>query len=533
MADDFRPMASGKHPICTLSRRHFIGGLGVAAGGWVSRPLAVGQTPGAAKGAAQAPGLQRPAQLSSLDTRAKIALELNGHLQLAAGDDPKAAAAAGAEVRGKSTLDYLEKIALADAADTQRSQPVAAARRYVQAEVEHWIAGKTSRNKLRPDCVETRWHPHQGLWQQYCPHVPLDAREVQLLQSPINSAALELLLPTDTAVLGSRWNIRAEDAQQVFNLDAVHRTTLEATYEKLEQGVASVQLKGVLTATANSVPTRLEIQGNLQASRGRESWLVTWLAVVIDEQRQVSQSEPGFDITARVRLIRQESQNQLSVSDDTLRGLTQLEDEGLWLVRLHSTAGRYSMLADRRWHIHRDSPEEAILRMVENNTIIAQCAISRLSGLEAGQQLTLEGLQADIRRSLGDTFRDFLESSEKVTANKLRMLRTTVTGQVDGVPIQWIYIHLSDDSGRRLALVYTMGGNVTDRFGAADEQMAMSFEWPADPAASDSPPATAASTPPAATAASAAPPPSAPKSDSKNASKSASKNASRNTAPRR
>src|SRR5690606_14271700 len=96
---------------------------------------------------------------------------------------------------------------------------------------------------------------------------------------------------------------------------------------------------------------------------------------------------------------------------------------GRWLVQLKSTAGRYSMLADRRWHIHRDSPEEAILRMVENNTVIAQCSVNRLAELEAGQQLTLEGLQADIRTLLGNGFGEFLESAEKLTSNNLRMMR--------------------------------------------------------------------------------------------------------------
>ena len=134
------------------------------------------------------------------------------------------------------------------------------------------------------------------------------------------------------------------------------------------------------------------------------------------------------------------------------------------------------MLGDRRWTTYLDTGEEAILRLIENNTIIAQCNISRLPDFEEGKQLTLEGMQADIRTSLGDKFDQFLESAEKVTGSQLRHLRSVVMGQAEEVPIQWIYNHLSDDDGHRVALIYTMGGNVTDKFAAADEQMTSSLE---------------------------------------------------------
>ena len=464
-----------------VSRRFFVGALSLASCGVAPQTLAWAQSPTPAQPVSSSKSsglLMQPQKISSLNTRCKIALELSGHLQINNEAESKAKkSVSDIEVKAKSTLDYLEKIAWTTASDAEISQPAAAARRYFTAEVENWVAGKTTRNQLRPDCTETRMLPHDGVWQQYCETYPLDAREMQLLQSPINSAAVELLLPVEPAKPNSSWTIRNEDAKLLFNLEGVHKSNLQAKISKVEKGVATVELSGELEATANSVPTHLEINGNFQVKFASRCALVTWLGLVIKEERQISQAEPGFKIAARVRMIREESDQQLPISEAGLLELVNAQDNGQWLVRLHSIAGQYSMLSDRRWHIHRDSAEEAILRMVENNTIIAQCAVSRLSDLDAGQQLTMEGLQADIRKSLGDTFREFVGSSEKVTDSKLRLLRTIVAGEVDEVPIQWIYSHLSDDSGRRLAMVFTMGGNLTDRFGAADEQMAMSFEW--------------------------------------------------------
>lgn len=483
----------------SLSRRQFVHGLSLGLVTTLGASAVFAQTAAAlepAEAAAAAAGkkkvlLVQPQQVTDLNTRTKIVLELTGQLRIKEGeaksDDEQKDAKSAIEVKGKSTLDYFEKVAFVEDVQSHNSVPAAAARRYIEAEVENWVAGTSSTSKLRPDCAETRLLPHNGLWQQYCDTNPLDSREVQLLHTPINSAAIELLLPLEPARPDSTWGIRSEDAQRLFNLDAVHNSTLEAKISKVEKGVATIVLKGVLDATANSVPTRLDIDGNFQVKLGRQCALVTWLGLVIKEDRQVSQAEPGFDITARVRLIREETDAKIDVTTEALRQLATTEDEGRWLVQLHSTAGRYSMLADRRWHIHRDSPEESILRMVENNTVIAQCTVSRLVALESGQQLTMEGLQSDIKGLLGKGFGEFLESTEKVTSNKLRMIRTVVGGQLEEVPIQWIYTHLSDDSGRRLALIYTMGGTVTDRFGAADEQMAGSFQWLADSPKLDSP----------------------------------------------
>jgi hypothetical protein len=120
--------------------------------------------------------------------------------------------------------------------------------------------------------------------------------------------------------------------------------------------------------------------------------------------------------------------------------------------------------------------------MIENNTVIAQCNVTQLPKLEAGSQVTLSGMQAEIQQSLGEKFDQFLQSSEKVIPSGLRLMRCVVVGSAEEVPVQWIYNHLSDDTGRRIAMIYAMGGNVTDRFAAADEQMTSSFELvpPAD-----------------------------------------------------
>ncbi len=97
-----------------------------------------------------------------------------------------------------------------------------------------------------------------------------------------------------------------------------------------------------------------------------------------------------------------------------------------------------------------DTGEESILRMVEKNQIVAQCNITRLPKLNAGQQLSLAGFQEDIKRGLDKNLESLVDATEKKQGN-LRVLRVTAVGKTQDVPVRWVYAHISDDNGRRVS----------------------------------------------------------------------------------
>jgi hypothetical protein len=56
--------------------------------------------------------------------------------------------------------------------------------------------------------------------------------------------------------------------------------------------------------------------------------------------------------------------------------------------------------------------------------------------------------------------------------------------------VRWVYSHVSDDSGRRVSLVFTMSGEAAESFALADEQMTGSFELLAEAPKAEPTPAT-------------------------------------------
>jgi hypothetical protein len=131
-----------------------------------------------------------------------------------------------------------------------------------------------------------------------------------------------------------------------------------------------------------------------------------------------------------------------------------------------------SAMMDRRWRMMSDLPGTAMMRMIENDRSVAQCDFRGLVALEPGTQWTLEAFQADVRRTLGEQLSDLIEADERLTASGLRVLRVTAGGAVQGVPIQWVVLHFSDDTGRRVLATFTMEGQNVEAFAGSDTQLA-------------------------------------------------------------
>lgn len=468
------------------SRRAFVAAIGAAATVGLTlashRPAAA-QTPAAA---ANRPALARSGQVAAArTTRSRIVLQLSGKLKVADPNPASKKPPREAEVKAESTVDFDERVIF-----DRDNSPLAAARDYHEASVNAWVAGNASSHQLRPERRQGRLVRKDGLWQQFCPSRTLQPREIDLLRLPINTIVLDELLPESPIKADARWEPSDLIVAELFHLEAVHSSTLSAHVVKIEDGVATIGCEGDVEGTVNSVPTKIKVTGNLQAQVTTQP-LVTWVGMSVTETREVSQAEPGFTLTARIKLIRKEEVGACAdVDQQELVELASSQDEGRWLLQVASVAGRYQFLADRRWKTIVDTGEEAILRLVENNNVVAQCNITRLPKLAAGQQLTLAGMQEDIKRSLDKSLESILEASERKNGAGLRVLRIVAIGQSSDVPVRWVYSHISDDTGRRVSLVFTMSGEAAEAFALADEQMTGSFELLPEAASGEPTPAT-------------------------------------------
>ena len=102
--------------------------------------------------------------------------------------------------------------------------------------------------------------------------------------------------------------------------------------------------------------------------------------------------------------------------------------------------------------------------------------------LPAGKQVSMDELQADIKQSLDKNFQEFLEASQTVTDDGLRVLRVVAAGESSELPIHWIYYLISNDQGRRAAFVFTLEAKLAETFAATDRALTSTFQFGERPA---------------------------------------------------
>ena len=193
------------------------------------------------------------------------------------------------------------------------------------------------------------------------------------------------------------------------------------------------------------------------------------MAINIKEERGVGHAQPGLSVEARIRV----KMDPISDFSNPLQ-LDELAHHQLkpspasTLIRFTPEAAGYQLLHRRNWQIMMDRGDLAVLRLVTDGDLVAQCNISKLEPPN-GPPLSLQQFGAEIQRALGDQFSQVVDSDESDQGG-MRVLRIAVAGEVQELPIQWIYYHVATND-QALSLVFTLDTQMAERFGAADREL--------------------------------------------------------------
>jgi hypothetical protein len=380
-----------------------------------------------------------------------------------------------------STLDYHEHYV----GDPLRASRIV--RQFSEAELKGKY-GDVARHRQLADQrrLVLAWRDQQQ-WVYNSPEHPLLAAEADLAEGWLASWFLDAV-PMETAGAGgSSVPLPLPVVAGLFRLDTVQRSTLAWQVADRQGDIQRLTIRGEVAGAAAGGATEFSLQG--KAHWDSQAKLVRWIGLSVKEQRQPTAARPGYDVQARIRLIRQPI--EAATADAPAGGLGWLSgpvDAAMMrLRRIESPVGGYHFLASDQWVLISDSGDRAVLRLIDQQQTLAQCSISVLVPLEPGRQLTLEGFQADCVRALGESFGSLIESHEGLTSGGLRRLTVVMDGQSRNLPMRWVSVHVSDDSGRRLTLSFAAEGQYADRLAAADQQIIDSLVM-VDLGTSDEPP---------------------------------------------
>ncbi len=450
-----------------LNRRH-----------WLTRSLtamgALAISPAQHAFAAEKPIELKPNVNHSL-FRVRMEMDLEGNVNLPTNPLISRKTETKLPVKSEAVFDYEERL-LRPSGDKLTSNVTVSERYYHDAESTNAIDRNSQKESLRDSVRHAIVRRDLTPESIYAVNDYMTQQEAELLRVPASSITLDRVLPNVPVVTGQKYEVDRQSLVSLLNLASIEESDVLGEIAEITADVARIQFRGKVSGSTDGVPTVVRIVGKLTFDR--KLGTCTWLAMAIHETREIGKAEPGFDIAATIKMVRQPLERTIMLPAKPIAiAMNEPIPQDRLYTELTGKELGFTTLMDRRWRMMSDVPGSAMMRMIDNDRSIAQCDLRPLATLKAGSQWTMEAFQADVRRTLDKPLKQLLEAEERLSDSGLRVLRVTAVGAVEGVPIQWVMMHFSDDSGRRMLVTFTMDGESAATFAGSDVQLANSLRF--------------------------------------------------------
>ena len=296
----------------------------------------------------------------------------------------------------------------------------------------------------------------------------LTREELDLIRIQGDSALLPLMLPIEPVEVDDSWSLPRQLVTALLNLDRVDRSTVQGTLSSVKESIATVTLAGTVQGTVEAVAATITLRGTIHVNL--RSHRIDRVELKIEEKRAIGRAQPGLDVSARLSASFRPLAGPFQVSPDMLAEAAGRPVAGDELLEFQPRQSDYRLLHDPHWYVTSDRSSLALLRFIDEGKVLAQCTISRLPSASR-LPASLEQFQRDVHSSLGDSFRQFVEASEELTTNKLQVMRVVAEGVSQELSVVWIYYHVQDPEGRRVAVSFSVPATLVADFATADRSL--------------------------------------------------------------
>jgi hypothetical protein len=149
---------------------------------------------------------------------------------------------------------------------------------------------------------------------------------------------------------------------------------------------------------------------------------------------------------------------------------------------------------DRNWYVFHavlDAPPRvAILRLVEQGSLVCQCNLSPIPDAAPGQHTSVEQFEQDIQAALGKSFRAIESRQVTPLAEGGALVAVVAKGEVEVtgkdkegkpaslmIPMEWRYYIVAHPSGRQMSIVFAVEQALAQQLGGRDRELISRLEF--------------------------------------------------------
>lgn len=363
-------------------------------------------------------------------------------------------------------------------------------RYYSNAEGEYRygdVEGEPTIAKFGPDWL---LFDREGAQPLVCPRRLLFRQDMEMLDVPGNAGFIADLLPKEPVARDATWS--AEDAAlaKILVIDAVSEAGVVSRVDGVDGDNVSLVAEGDVAGAASGVATDVKLRARTVFSlkeRRPLTFAMTWREV-----RSIAHAEPGFDVTATIRLAISRIDESEALADDRIAALPKKYRMEMGLLKYESPNKDFRFVQDRRWFVTAPDETGAVLKLIDRGELVAQCSLVRLPRLQEKEEYTLDAYKAEVQEKLGESFGRFVDTKEFETKHGVRVMKLQVDGLAQELEMRWIYYHLSEPTGQRVAMIFVYEPQFEATFGDADRWVVENFEFLKATAEEETPPAAPA-----------------------------------------
>ncbi len=369
---------------------------------------------------------------------------VRGQLETAAGKDK----AVSLKLEVDATHTFLERRLTATG---RGAQALRSLRDYEQAEARIRAGDNIASSRLRDAHRQIVAQGKQEGVEFYCPDGMMNNTELELLQTPGDSLAVQGLLPANTVEVGETWKAETWVIQMLTGTEAVIKSEMNCRLHSVTDEKAKVTFEGSIEGATVGAATEIKVTGHYDFNLQKKH--IQSVELKQHEERSVGAVSPGMKVDATVRLTRTASRSQGRLTQSAVDAIPLEPDDSLLMVELRLPWG-VNVSYDRHWHIFHTTKNAAVLRLLAKGSLVAQCNITQVEAAQPGHHTPELRFQNDIRTALGEKLTEIVRAEELETDDDRYRYRVTAVGKSNGLDMQWVYYLCTAASGEQAALVF-------------------------------------------------------------------------------
>ena len=338
--------------------------------------------------------------------------------------------------------------------------------------------------------VVTAGHLH-GL-ESYSLRTLLTRDHIDLLNIPGDTLGLIACLPPTAVDVDSEWVVPEWAAQLLAGIEAVESARVMGKVLSQDGRAARLQLTGTVTGMQEGAKTKVQLQGELTFSLTEQHLQAARIKYAIESG--VGAVSPGVKAEVNVTVTRTPSAEAGRITDTIVAAIPlEVPESALQLV-FDAPPWNARVLHGRGWYVFHavldQPPKVAILRLVEQGSLICQCNLSPIPDAAPGQHTPLEQYEQDITKVLGKSLTGVTKRQVSPLADGRTLVEVVAQGEVEvtgkdkegqptvlQIPMEWRYYIVADRSGRQMSFVFAIEQALAEQLGNRDRALVESLEF--------------------------------------------------------